>query len=340
MNERNLPGLLQQAANRIETNPAPATDMIRNVRTSQMRARNIAVVLAASVAVAVSIGAATNILGRENNPREFAPLTDASTEQHLSTSDLALARRLERDMRSRVRGTYIGGLASILPSERVLSGCGSGRLLVVRAVWGEDANFLHSAAVDLEGQPLAPPDGPMKATFVVVDSKTEEECVRGATFRSVGAAPQEKLLSGVRPSDPTGTFDQLGERAEGADPTLDPASLGRMEVEDRSYSPGDRVNIRWPGEHPRGIAYSLDLWTGENWKTRFYLSAHVGNGDASSDPPWWDADTEGHAWADLGVGGPGPDVAVVPPVAEPGTYRLCTANSPAQSCAMLTVGQT
>lgn len=109
-----------------------------------------------------------------------------------------------------------------------------------------------------------------------------------------------------------------------------------MEVDQQTYRPGDRVNVRWPGEDLRGIAYSLDSWTGSEWKTAYYVSA-VSRGVDGAEPTWWDADEPDRGWVDIGVGGPGPDIAVVPETAEPGEYRLCTANSLEQSCVLLTV---
>ena len=117
-------------------------------------------------------------------------------------------------------------------------------------------------------------------------------------------------------------------------PALDPASTGRMQIEQRAYEPGDRVSVRWPSEDLRGVAYSLDLWTGQEWDTRYYIGATK---KPTSSPAWWDADEKGRGWPDIGIGGPGPDLAVVPDTAESGTYRLCTANARRQSCALLTV---
>ncbi|GAA1159914.1 hypothetical protein [Nocardioides aquiterrae] len=123
-----------------------------------------------------------------------------------------------------------------------------------------------------------------------------------------------------------------------ATPSLAPASLGRMEIDQRTYLPGDELSVRWPGQQLRGIAYSLDAWTGTAWRTRYYIAAVTPGYRANHDPTWWDADGTGRGWVDIGVGGAGPDIAVVPDTAGPGGYRLCTANSPKQSCALLTVG--
>lgn len=100
---------------------------------------------------------------------------------------------------------------------------------------------------------------------------------------------------------------------------------------------GDEVRVLWPGEEGRGIAYSLDAWTGTDWTTQFYVTAVTQGHHPAGHPRWWDASETNYAWVDIGVGGPGPDIAVVPDVAEPGVYRLCTANSVRKSCVLITV---
>jgi hypothetical protein len=119
--------------------------------------------------------------------------------------------------------------------------------------------------------------------------------------------------------------------------TLEPSLAGRIETDQWAYMPGDEVKVRWPGEELRGIAYSLDAWTGTDWKTQFYMSAVTRGHRPGGGPVWWATDETDHGWVDIGVGGPGPDIAVVPDIADPGTYRLCTANSPKKSCVLITV---
>lgn len=121
-----------------------------------------------------------------------------------------------------------------------------------------------------------------------------------------------------------------------ATPTLDPSLAGRIETDQRAYVPGDEVEVRWPGEEMRGVAYSMDMWTGAEWKTQFYISAVTLGYRPEARPVWWASEAD-HYWEDIGVGGPGPDIAVVPDIADPGTYRLCTANSPQKSCVLITV---
>jgi hypothetical protein len=121
-------------------------------------------------------------------------------------------------------------------------------------------------------------------------------------------------------------------------PTLDPSLAGRMDTDKGAYAPGEEVRVRWPGEETRGIAYSLDAWTGTNWKTQFYMGAVTqGHRPPEGGPVWWETGEKDYGWVDIGVFGPGPDIAVVPDIADPGAYRLCTANSPKKSCVLITV---
>ncbi len=120
-------------------------------------------------------------------------------------------------------------------------------------------------------------------------------------------------------------------------PSLEPRVTGRMEIDDGSYRPGDKVTVRWPSEELRGIAYSLDSWTGNGWKVDYYISAVSPGYRPQHDPTWWDADENGYGWVDIGIIGRGPDIAIIPDTADPDTYRLCTANASRKSCALLTV---
>lgn len=206
MNEQNLTDSLRQSADRIETSPAPTNSMISNERHRKTRQRTWGVAAAASIGVVLSIGTTAVLLGDSDRATESVPTTDGA-QQSLNASELALAEDFERQMRSNIEGTYLGGLASPITAPKGTVECSSGRLLVVRGVWKDDANFAHSGPAVMEGYPAPPPDGPMKATFVVVETDSGKECLRGATFRAVGAAPEETLLSGVRPDDPTGEFD-------------------------------------------------------------------------------------------------------------------------------------
>lgn len=99
--------------------------------------------------------------------------------------------------------------------------------------------------------------------------------------------------------------------------------------------PGAIVEMHFPEETMRGIAFQLDRRTPAGWELRYWLTSD-GNG---GEPNWAAAGTEGFGWEDVGVGGPGPDHVRIPDDAEPGSYRLCTANAGEDFCAPLEVVQ-
>lgn len=92
----------------------------------------------------------------------------------------------------------------------------------------------------------------------------------------------------------------------------------RMRVEPREAQAGSRVEIHFPLEDERGIAFVLEQQRGASWELQFLLLAE----------PYasWHPVGEDWSWDDLGVAGPGPDVVPLPEVASPGSYRICTAN--------------
>jgi hypothetical protein len=56
----------------------------------------------------------------------------------------------------------------------------------------------------------------------------------------------------------------------------------------------------------------------------YYLTARS---ERSTLDPAWGPVEEPYGWDDVGVTGPGPDLVLIPPSAEPGRYRVCTANA-------------
>lgn len=102
-----------------------------------------------------------------------------------------------------MKGTFVGAVASrevLTRDAQTGTRCRARHVLTVRVVWKADANFVHG------GVPGAPPDGPLKGALIYVDPSTKHICAQGATYRSLGARPDERLLYGSRPVDPTGTF--------------------------------------------------------------------------------------------------------------------------------------
>lgn len=104
-------------------------------------------------------------------------------------------------------------------------------------------------------------------------------------------------------------------------------------IEPSSAAPGDIVELRFPEETMRGVAFQLDAETADGWETRYWLTSD-GNGGP---PSWVPVGTDGHGWPDVGVGGPGPDRVAIPDDVPPGRYRVCTANAGNDFCAPVEV---
>lgn len=102
-----------------------------------------------------------------------------------------------------------------------------------------------------------------------------------------------------------------------------------LEVTSSPAYPGQTAKVRFPEESPRGVPWVLEEQDGDAWRARWFLTAAAEGYDAGSVPNWQAADDpEGFGWGDVGITGPGPDTLVIPDEATPGTYRLCTVNSP------------
>jgi hypothetical protein len=150
--------------------------------------RRAGVVLAAILALAAVVVGTWVILGRRDSSGPHGSLT--ARESSLAT---ATAKHLQAE----VTGTFIGATA-FASHGRVHpfsydQGCPNTRLVHLRLVWKDDANFTHGAVAG------APRDGPRKAWLVTVDPHTGHVCQSGAKYRDVGAAPRETLLYGNWP---------------------------------------------------------------------------------------------------------------------------------------------
>lgn len=109
-----------------------------------------------------------------------------------------------------------------------------------------------------------------------------------------------------------------------------------MTITPEQAAPGDHVELTYPEQTQRGVAFVLERAAGETWSTTHLLTSSTdGYGGGPSAVPVDDA--EGYGWDDIGVGGPGPDRLVIPDDAVPGPYRICTANALENFCAELTV---
>ena len=134
-----------------------------------------------------------------------------------------------------------------------------------------------------------------------------------------------------------GDGSSAGPDASTVTPALDAQWRGTMTVTPSTAAPGQRVALRFRSKEVRGIAFSLSSWGEEGWTVAYYLTSDWGS--PGSHRPHWSSveDSEGLAWPDVGIGGPGPDHVIVPDNAPAGTYLLCTANSAEEACALLTV---
>lgn len=97
-------------------------------------------------------------------------------------------------------------------------------------------------------------------------------------------------------------------------------------------SPGDVVEISFPEEMTRGILYVLEEDTGMSWAYRYALISDGAGGRMR----WHEADAQIFV-EDIGVGGIGPDRVVIPEVAAPGDYRICTGNAAENVCVPMAI---
>ena len=91
---------------------------------------------------------------------------------------------------------------------------------------------------------------------------------------------------------------------------------------------GEVVSVSFPDEPDRGILFALDAQIDGEWARMFLLVSDANGGE----PRWYRSDDSAAVIEAVGVAGPGPDHVVIPEVASPGTYRLCTANAVTNYC--------
>lgn len=118
-------------------------------------------------------------------------------------------------------------------------------------------------------------------------------------------------------------------------PTQPPPQLrdDLLAVTPDAPTPGSVVEVTFTEDTMRGIAWNLDQRDGDGWTTRFWLVSDGNGGEPDAVP----AGTEGYGVPDVGVGGTGPDRVLIPEAAEPGSWRLCTANRGEDICASLEI---
>lgn len=107
-----------------------------------------------------------------------------------------------------------------------------------------------------------------------------------------------------------------------------------MIAEPSTAAAGSVITLRFPTEFLRGVGFQLESRQASGWQLEYYLVSGYGR------RPWWHADdpnTQGAGWPDIAIGGPGGEKLRVPDDAEPGVYRLCTANAKPTACTLLTI---
>lgn len=109
-----------------------------------------------------------------------------------------------------------------------------------------------------------------------------------------------------------------------------------MTAEPDTASRGSVVTLGFPDERLRGVGFTLESPQSAGWKIEYYLIAGRGSKEPEANS-WFQPGDVGGGWPDVGVSGPGGEQVRIPKVAAPGTYRLCTANAPDQTCVPLTV---
>lgn len=150
-------------------------------------------------------------------------------------------------------------------------------------------------------------------------------------------APSSTAVSTTSPNSDPSTSDPSTTETPGA--PYDPEAGIRpdlMVVTPNEVAPGDRVDLTFPAETMRGVAYVLERSTGEGWSTTHFLTSSTDGYGGS--PSWVSADDPaGYGWDDIGIAGPGPDELAIPDDATPGAYRICTANALENFCAEITL---
>ena len=129
------------------------------------------------------------------------------------------------------------------------------------------------------------------------------------------------------------------EAVPGTGEPYDPAASVRpelMTVTPDVAAPGDHVELTFPEQTERGVAFVLERAAGESWSTTHFLTSSTDGYGSAPTAVSVDA-AEGYAWEDIGIGGPGPDRLVIPTDAVPGPYRICTANALENFCGEITV---
>jgi hypothetical protein len=91
--------------------------------------------------------------------------------------------------------------------------------------------------------------------------------------------------------------------------------------------PGQVIELRFPTELPRGVAFFMSRWENDQWSEPLFLLISDQGHMSGIGPVWRPRPSDRWGWRTIGIGGHGPDRLKVPDVAEPGLYRICTPNT-------------
>lgn len=114
------------------------------------------------------------------------------------------------------------------------------------------------------------------------------------------------------------------------------AASARLTAEPDTASPDSVITLRFPDKRDRGVPFTLESAEPAGWQIEYYLIAGRGSKEPGGNSWFRPGDPQG-GWPDVGVIGPGGEKVRIPQVAAPGSYRMCTANSPDRICVPLTV---
>jgi hypothetical protein len=118
----------------------------------------------------------------------------------------------------------------------------------------------------------------------------------------------------------------------------DPGARMRPDLivaEPQKVAPGDVLALAFPAETTRGIHFVLERQSGDTWAHAFDL---VSDGPGPDWPRDWSvAGSEDFFIPDIGVGGSGPDRVLIPDIAQPGTWRICTGNAGDNICTTIEI---
>lgn len=119
----------------------------------------------------------------------------------------------------------------------------------------------------------------------------------------------------------------------------DPDAESSVVAEPASAAPGQTVELRFPTEMTRGVAWHMSRYdpATARWSEPVYLLLSD-RSDGPAAPTWLPGDAE-WTWDSTTVTGPGPDTIVIPDSADPAIYRMCPADdAESVNCAAVTVG--